>query len=205
KALHKSNNSKYQDKMRMVDNLDEIVQNAYNVKNESPNHSRNDNLRSFNRGQISVRFGEKDYTVEVVTGINSKNNEMVYDIVNILPTKIRTATVGVLPKQNPKIEAVPINPTISQHPSGVNTHYMQNDKKDTQNSISGGSSELVPQGLKIEKLNEKYGTIEHGEKPVREVSLPKRTAKDQYVSKYARTMAEAGVTNEPTVDLIKKD
>ncbi|MEG0178185.1 MAG: hypothetical protein RR654_01405, partial [Oscillospiraceae bacterium] len=205
--LRENSNSIYKDKMRMVDNLDEIIQNAYNVENESPNHSRNDNLRSFNRGQISVRFGEKDYTIETVTGINSKNNEIVYDIVNILPTKIGTSQLGVLPKQSPTNTAVPINPTISQHPSGVNTHYMQNDKKDTQNSISGGSSELVPQGqgLKIEKLNEKYGAIEHGEKPVREVSLPKRTAKDRYVSKYARTMAEAGVTNEPTVDLIKKD
>ncbi|MEG2021712.1 MAG: hypothetical protein RR087_08040, partial [Oscillospiraceae bacterium] len=72
------------------------------------------------------------------------------------------------------------------------------NKKDAQHSISDTDAT-------IDELNKKYGTIKPGEKPVRDVNLPKRTAKDRYVSKYARTMAEAGATNEPTVDLIKKD
>lgn len=57
----------------------------------------------------------------------------------------------------------------------------------------------------IDKLNEEYGSIKSGEKPVNDVKIPKRTGKDKYVSQYARTMAEAGVTTNEALNLLEKD
>ncbi|MEG0484018.1 MAG: hypothetical protein RR576_01130, partial [Oscillospiraceae bacterium] len=99
KALHKSNNLKYRDKMRMVDNLDEIVQNAYNVENESLKHSREDGLKSFNRGSIDVRIGSKDYSIEVVTGITAQNEERFYDVLKIVQKKVGT-DLSAYPQKN---------------------------------------------------------------------------------------------------------
>lgn len=57
----------------------------------------------------------------------------------------------------------------------------------------------------IDKLNEEYGSIKSGEKPVNDVKIPKRTGKDKYVSQHARTMAEAGVTTNEALNLLEKD
>ncbi len=74
----------------MVDNLDEIIKNAYNTKNEDARHN---NFASFNRGYIDVRIGNKDYSIEVVTGISNANNEIFYDIVSIKPTTIKRRSI----------------------------------------------------------------------------------------------------------------
>ena len=71
---------KYKAKLKMANNLDEVVQNAYNVQNENAKHQ---NYKSYNRGKIKVKIGEKFYNIDVLTGINSKNKELFYDIVNI--------------------------------------------------------------------------------------------------------------------------
>lgn len=80
--------AKYADKMRMTNNIDEIVQNSYDTRNESAKHN---NFPSFNRSYIDVRIGNNDYRIEVVTGISKANEEILYDIVNIQPTKIKDA------------------------------------------------------------------------------------------------------------------
>ena len=71
---------KYKAKLKMTNNLDEIIQNAYNIQNENAKHQ---NYKSYNRGKIKVKIGEKFYNIDVLTGINSKNKELFYDIVNI--------------------------------------------------------------------------------------------------------------------------
>lgn len=71
---------KYKAKLKMANNLDEVVQNAYNVQNENAKHQ---NYKSYNRGKIKVKIGEKFYNIDVLTGINNKNKELFYDIVNI--------------------------------------------------------------------------------------------------------------------------
>lgn len=90
KYLKDSDINLYKDKFRMVDNLDEIIQNAYGVENQELKHERNDDLKSFNHANIMVQIKNKLYNVEVVTGINSKNKELFYDIVNINENKKRS-------------------------------------------------------------------------------------------------------------------
>ncbi len=67
----------------MSNNLNEIVKNAYNVKNEGLKHKRNDSLKSFNHANSNIKIGDEFYNIEVVTGINTKNQELFYNIVNI--------------------------------------------------------------------------------------------------------------------------
>ena len=57
----------------------------------------------------------------------------------------------------------------------------------------------------MDKLNEEYGSIKPGENPARDVKIPKKTGKNQYVSQYARTLAESEVTTPETLNLIEKD
>ena len=119
KTLRKQDPFLYSQKMRMVNNLDEIVQNAYGVANEDPKHPRKDDLKSFNRGYIEVRVGGKDYLAEVVTGINSYNSEIFYDIVGITPTKIMESSSqeakGFRKEENSTKE------NITENPKSVNT------------------------------------------------------------------------------------
>lgn len=85
----KSDKTLFNDKLRTAANLDEIVAVADNIRNEDLKHPRKDNLRSFNRADVRIRVGGKDYSAEVVTGIKPSTKEIFYDIVNLGPTKIK--------------------------------------------------------------------------------------------------------------------
>ena len=45
-----------------------------------------------------------------------------------------------------------------------------------------------------EQKNNEFGTIKKGENPARDINVPKKISKDKLVSRFARTMLEAGVT-----------
>ena len=51
----------------------------------------------------------------------------------------------------------------------------------------------------LKQLLERYGSVPKGENPSRDISVPKKIAKDRPVSQFARTMMEAGVTPDETV------
>lgn len=51
---------------------------------------------------------------------------------------------------------------------------------------------------------EKYGVIPKGENPVRDVDVPKQISKKKYVSRFARTLLESGVTPDDTVSEFEK-
>lgn len=82
----------FEDKMRMAANLDEIIQTAENWRSENPNHPRKDNIIGFNRADVRVRVGGRDYKAAVVTGVKADTREIFYDIVDINPQSKRTPT-----------------------------------------------------------------------------------------------------------------
>ena len=122
----RSDKKTYADKFRMVNNIDEIIRNSYGTQNENARHN---NFLSFNRSYIDVRIGNNDYSVEVVTGINKTNHEIMYDIVNIQQTQIkrRNTPVGAS-KSSKNMGDISSNNNISQ------TADIDNGKKQ-----SGGS------------------------------------------------------------------
>lgn len=87
--LQRHEGETYADKMRMAQNLDELVQTSGNAVNEAANHK---NAESFNRGKINVRVGTNDYRVDVLTAIKNDGREVFYDVVGIEPEKIKAPT-----------------------------------------------------------------------------------------------------------------
>ena len=71
------------------------------------------------------------------------------------------------------------------------------DKKDAYSMKSENSRSSIP-GTRLSELEEKYGTVKKGAEPRRDVSLPKRTEKDNRVRQFARTAAEATTLSEET-------
>ena len=104
----------YKAKLKMANNLHEIVQNASNVKNELARHK---NYKSYNRGYIGVKIGNDFYNIEILTGINSKNNEMFYDIVNI-KKGLLSSSLSTENDSNPITNIIPLN-----------ENYVNNDAK----------------------------------------------------------------------------
>lgn len=51
----------------------------------------------------------------------------------------------------------------------------------------------------------KYGAIKKGANAVRDIEMPKRIDDDRYVSRFARTMAEAGVTPDESLSEFERD
>lgn len=51
---------------------------------------------------------------------------------------------------------------------------------------------------------EEYGRMKQGETPARDIAVPKKISKKQYVSRFARTMLEAGVTPAEAVSEFEK-
>ena len=85
---------------------------------------------------------------------------------------------------------------ISHNNDIVNSYDMQNGEK---NSIKSGVN-----GKTLTDLIDEYGSIEKGEKAVRDIQFPKRTSEKQYLSKFARTIAEAGATPDSAVSELEK-
>ena len=89
RGLERVSSDTYADKMRMAPNLDEVVSTSGPVENEQANHK---NAESFNRGNINIRIGTKDYNADVLTAIKQDGREVFYDVVNIQPTTIKAPT-----------------------------------------------------------------------------------------------------------------
>ena len=63
-------------------------------------------------------------------------------------------------------------------------------------SISDNNSDFWNEWLRLAK---EFGVIPKGENPTRDIDVPKKITKDKLVSRFARTMLEAGVTPETAV------
>ena len=111
--------------------------------------------------------------------------------------------------QLPKlVQSNPDNNSILEKEDIVNKYLMQNNKKKSNNlqnirfSASTYETELNNQWDEI--LN-KHGSIEPGANPVRDIKVPRKSDKDKYVSKFARTLLESDIMPDNTVDEFKKE
>lgn len=78
----------YSDKLRLTDHADEILQATRNWVNEAPLHPRKDSIIDFARGEVLLRIGKNDYFAQVIVGNRGNGNLLLYDIINLTPTKI---------------------------------------------------------------------------------------------------------------------
>jgi len=99
----------------------------------------------------------------------------------------------------------------SRDASSKRTSKFLDAVEDLQKGKQGASERLakyVDSGMirtdEYDELIEKYGAISRGERPHRDVQVPKKTSKDKKVSQTVRTILEAGATPDEAVPTIEK-
>lgn len=145
RMLKKNDKAIFKDKYRSANNLDDIVLASTNYINEDLNHTRKDNFKEFARGDVLIRVGSNDYSAEVIVGLTSANNMVLYDIIKFTPQKF-TLKQKKMKAHNTAMnqngsgsdrKGVPSSDTtVTQGNSNVNTHSMQNSGENSPLSIS---------------------------------------------------------------------
>ncbi len=159
RMLKKNDKAIYKDKYRSANNLDDIVLASTNYINEDLNHTRKDNFKEFARGDVLIRVGSNDYSAEVIVGLTSANNMVLYDIIKFTPQKF-TLKQKKMKAHNTAMnqngsgsdrKGVPSSDTtVTQGNSNVNTHSMQNSKNNSSFSVSDSN------GNQLSENQQKY-------------------------------------------------
>lgn len=214
----------YADKFRAAANMDEVLLAARDYVGEGLKHPRKDNIKEFARGTVQLRVGKNDYIADVVVGTTAGGKLVLYDLVNILPTTITekkqsqagpSSTNGTQPR-TPEIasETTVTHPTEDVNGDlslkGATAVGEEVVRLEEQGRQEGWSREQLQGEIRaavsqvLEDLAKEYGTIKPGENPVREVAVPRKTAKDEKVSQTVRTILEAGATPEAAIPSIEE-
>lgn len=80
----------YADKLRAINNADELLWASRNWVNEALLHPRKDTIIDFARGEVQLRVGENDYSAQVIVGNRGEGNLLLYDVINLTPTSIQS-------------------------------------------------------------------------------------------------------------------
>ena len=122
--------SLYMDKLRTIENADEIIKAAKNWINESLKHPRTDDITQFARGNVQYRVGQNGYLAEVVVGIRKNGTAVLYDLVNIIPQKITEAPVAMASlEDSQRRQNTSVDEIISQPTFDVNSEFSLTPKE----------------------------------------------------------------------------
>ncbi|PWL46830.1 MAG: hypothetical protein DBY45_01795 [Clostridiales bacterium] len=194
--LMKLNPELYSNKIRATNNADEIIKASRNYINEALVHPRKDNIQEFARGDILLSINGQGYSANVIVAMRSNGKMMLYDLLNIRKTDIkektrRSNTVNPQKGETGR-KATPSNTSISNSSENVNGKF----------SLKGSSDALQAQ---LDEAVKKYGAIPAGEKPARDIQVPKKATdnKNERISQTVRTVLEAKATPDialPTIE-----
>ncbi len=153
-----------------------------------------------------VKIGKEDAFVGVVVTRNKNTSEYyLHEIVDNEGNFISIKNDEVVPnktvsKTDNSLHGGTTSPidTISQDDHSGNSHSMKNTEENAQE----GKKSIA--GTRLSELVEKYGTIPSGEKPHRNVQVPRKTSQDKKVSQTVRTILEAKATPDEAVPTIEK-
>ena len=84
----------------------------------------------------------------------------------------------------------------------LDTHEIADEENDFLETVQSSIRDTVREEL--DRMGQEYGWIPKGENPAREVNIPKKTAKDKYVSQTVRTILEAKATPEEMLPSIEE-
>ena len=160
---------RYKDKYRSANNLDDIVLASTNYINEDLNHTRKDNFKEFARGDVLIRVGSNDYSAEVIVGLTSANNMVLYDIIKFTPQKF-TLKQKKMKAHNTAMnqngsgsdrKGVPSSDTtVTQGNGNVNTHSMQKSKNNSSFSVSDSNGNQLSDSDRLNELQSEYRELE---------------------------------------------
>ena len=108
----------YADKMRTSPYLDTISQST-EYKNEPPEHPRNDNIVSFDRGNVNLKIGENEYSADVLIGVKKDGRKLFYDLSNINKKKTTSSEQELNSRTSEQLE-VASTKSIAESNKAVN-------------------------------------------------------------------------------------
>lgn len=108
----------YADKMRTSPYLDTISQST-EYKNEPPEHPRNDNIVSFDRGNVNLKIGENEYSADVLIGVKKDGRKLFYDLSNINKKKTTSSEPELNSRTSEQLE-VASTKSIAESNKAVN-------------------------------------------------------------------------------------
>lgn len=153
----------FADKMRMAANLDEIIQTANEVYQETPKHEHK-GIEAFNRGKITIQVGAKFYNTDVVTAIKPDGREIFYDIVNINLQKNRTPHDTDLKSEDVRgrLWASSAEDTSTQLPKAVRSTLADAQEVSSDTTIAQTSAKSKENNAAVQK-NVRYQLAEQDE------------------------------------------
>lgn len=86
KYMYNNDPGIFGDKMRALNNADEIIKATQNWISEGLKHPRKDDIVDFARGSVLMQIGGRKYYAEVVVGKRKNGKMLLYDIVGLTPT-----------------------------------------------------------------------------------------------------------------------
>ena len=120
----------YADKLRVMDNADEIVKASRDYVNEKLNHARKDDIVQFARGTVLMRIGKNDYKAQVLV-VTRKNREMLlYDVIQLKEAEINEK------KAPRKLSAVTPTESASLSADSIVRENAEKSNKDMQKKFS---------------------------------------------------------------------
>lgn len=222
--LYNNDPQLHADKLRATNNADEILFATTDWVNEGLNHPRKDRIADFARGNVLLRVGGNDYTANVVVGTKKNGSMALYDVLNLQPTSFTEKETDAAISTNPSPGAarstasVSAN-SISETGQNVNPKYslkrdaaLEKDFASIREQLETGElTEEQADRLREEAVDrllarqaEEYGRMQPGEKPAREITLPRRTDGKTKVSRTVRTILEGKATPELALPGIKQ-
>lgn len=119
-TLLKDSPQTYNDKLKTVANADEILKAAKNWIGEELDHTRNDDIVEFARGNVMYRVGKNGYVADVIVGTRKNGAAVLYDLVNIYEKEIAEAHVTMASREDSQRrhdtsaeDIIPQNPKMS--------------------------------------------------------------------------------------------
>lgn len=188
--LRDNDRQTYSDKLRATNNADEILQATTGWIDEGLNHPRNDKITDFASGEVLMRIGQNDYTARVVVGTEANGSMKLYDVLGLTPTSFTAKETGAAKTAYP-------SPSTGRNTATVSTDSILrgSEKGNSKNSLSSRET--------LDAYIAEHGAIPKGEKPSRDVTMPKRTAENQRLSQTVRTVLEAEATLDEIVPNIE--
>lgn len=222
--LYNNDPQLHADKLRATNNADEILFATTDWVNEGLNHTRKDRIADFARGNVLLRVGGNDYTANVVVGTKKNGSMALYDVLNLQPTSFTEKETDAAISTNPSPGAARSTASVSANSifetgQNVNPKYslkrdaaLEKDFASIREQLEAGElTEKQADRLREEAVDrllarqaEEYGRMQPGEKPAREITLPRRTDGKTKVSRTVRTILEGKATPELALPGIKQ-
>lgn len=197
--LFSNDSATYVDKMNAAVNADDVLHASTEFTSEDLTHPRKDAIVGFSRGQVLLRIGSNDYTAEVVIGKKGSGISLLYDIVNIKKAKhtLRQSSVD-----SDITVSSPAAGSVGRHTESITDTITRGDStvNDSEREYSVSSDEKS-----FDELIRRYGAFDKGMGPrARDVSVPKQTGDESYVSQFMRSAMESAHVSDAVLPEVEQ-